>query len=105
MCSDGFRNFMELPIAAVGSNETGAGRDDSSRAWHFKLEVGIVWHCHEAPEGWSSEDGVVLRFTVDPFEIQYLLMEVGRTAENHLQAYFSKGVDCFPCNNSMEGCA
>ena len=86
---------MELPVAAVGSDETTADCDDSSRAWHFKLEVGIVWHCHEAGEGCSPEDCVVLRFPVDHFEVQRLLAEVGCAAENQFQAYFSKGVDCF----------
>ena len=51
---------MELSAAAVRSDEAAADYDDSSRAWHFQLEVGIVCYCREAREGWASEDGMVL---------------------------------------------
>ena len=74
-------------------------------AWHFLLEVGIVWYCHEAGEGWSPEDCMVLRLLVDYFKVQGLITKVGRVAKHHLQAYLSQRVDCFSWYNPVEGCA
>ena len=96
---------MELSVAAVGSDEAAADCDDSSRDWHFQLEVGVVWYCHETSEGWSFEDGMVLGFPVDYFEVQRFLAKVTRVAKNHLETYFSEGIGCFSWHDSMEGCA
>jgi len=62
---------------------------------------------HEAGEGWSSENCVVLRLPVDHLEIKCFLAEIGRAPEYYLQAYPSHGVDYFawydPWNVVPEG--
>src|SRR3954470_7240352 len=73
-------------------------------ARHLQLEVGVMGYGHEAGEGSSSENCVVLRIPVDHFEIQRLLAEIGRAPEDYFQAYPSHGVDCFSWYDPMESC-
>ena len=82
---------MEFSVAAVGSDEATADYDDSSGSWHFQLEVGVVWYCHEVREGWSPEDGVVLRFPVDHFKVQRLLAKVVALPKTTSRFIFPRG--------------
>ena len=51
---------MEFLVAAVGSDEAAADCDDPVWAWHLQLEVRVMGYGHEASEGCSPEDCVVL---------------------------------------------
>ena len=70
-----------LDVALIGVLERGADGDDTFRARHLQLEVGVVGDGHELGVAWTPKDGVVRPPEPHHLEGEQLLAEVGYRAE------------------------
>jgi hypothetical protein len=59
----------------------GPDGDDTFRAWHLELEVGVVRNHHEFSVAGMPEDGMIGPMEPNHLEIEGLLPEVGGGAE------------------------
>ena len=73
-------------------------------AWHLQLQVRVMGYCHEFGKRRSAEDGMVLRFPVNYFKLDFFLPEVARRAENYVQRYFAEGISGSSRYDAMESC-
>ena len=93
-----------LDVAVVCMFVRGLDCDDTIRAWHLELEVGIVGHCHELGVARSPQDGVVGSPETDYFEGEDFLAVVGRGAEADGKVDAPEGLRAPPRHDAMEGC-
>jgi hypothetical protein len=57
-----------LNVALVGVVVCGTDGDDSRRAWHFQLEVGVIWDDHELGVAWPSQNNMI--GTSEPYHLK-----------------------------------
>ena len=88
-------------VALVGVLERGADGDDTLRARHLHLEVGVVGDRHELGVAWTPKDGVC---PPEPHHLEgeHLLADVGRRAEADGQVDLAEGLDSLPRRNTVE---
>ena len=91
-----------LDIALVGMLERGANGDDTFRAWHLHLEVGVVGDRHKLGVVGTPKDGVVGSPEPHHLEGAHFLAKVGRRAEADGQVDLAEGLDSLPRRNAME---
>jgi hypothetical protein len=65
-----------LHVTLIGVLVGGPDGDDTLRAWHFELEVGVVGDCHELGVAGMPKDGVLGSMEPDHLEGKGLLPEV-----------------------------
>ena len=76
---------VELFVAVVGAQETATdGQRDAVVFRHLHLQVCIVRHRHELREHRPPQDGVVLRLPIHHLELEPLVSEVARLAEDDI---------------------
>ena len=65
------------------------GQWAASISGHLHLQVGVMWHCNELGERGSAQDGMVLRLPVHHLELESLIAEIVRLAEDDVQGDFA----------------
>ena len=63
-------------LTIVGLLKAALDGDDSLRAGHLELKVGVIGDGHELGEEWSTKEGVVDTGEVNDLKGERLLMEV-----------------------------
>ena len=76
-----FRALNTLDVALVGVLERGADGDDTPRARHLQLEIGVVGDGHEFGVAGTTKDGVVGSPKPHHLEGEHFLAEVGCRVE------------------------
>ena len=79
-------DLLELPVTVVPSSKASMnGYWGPVVTWHLQFQVREMGYSHEFGKCGPAEDGVVLRFPVDYFELDLLFPEVVGRAEDHIQ--------------------
>ena len=74
---------VKVFITIVGSLKIAVdGQGGAVISWHLQLKIRIMWDRHEFGECWPPQDGVILRFPVDNFELDALLPKVAWLTED-----------------------
>jgi hypothetical protein len=80
----------------------GPNGDNTLRARHLELEVGVVGDCHKHGVARTSKDGVVGSLETNHLKSECLLPEVSGGSEADRQVDPSNWLCSFPWHDSME---
>jgi hypothetical protein len=80
----------------------GTDSDDTIRAQHFELEVGVVGNRHEPAVAGAPKNGMVCPMEPNYLESESFLPKVGRSTETDKQVDPLDGLCSFSRHNTME---
>jgi hypothetical protein len=75
------RDVIILPLIEVDILKVTSYGDDSARAEHLELQIGVVSDGHELGVAWLAQEGVVGTRKVCYLKGEHLCVEVGSTPE------------------------
>jgi hypothetical protein len=82
--------------------ERGTDGDDTLQTRHLHLEASVVGDRHELGVARTPQNSVVCSLEPHHLEGEYLLVEVGRSAEADGQVDLTEGLDLLPQRNTVE---
>ena len=97
------RQGQRMFLSSEGMLRVAVDSNDPLGAWHFELEVCVVWDGVEASERCTAEQGVIAAAKRYDVEDQVLASKVIGRAEHYFQAYRARAPGFNAWNHSFKG--
>src|SRR4051812_19055978 len=98
--SEGFGDSVKVFVALIRQCEASMHCDWAVGSWNSPQQLSVMRYCHEPGICGSSQDFIVLRWSVHNLELEPFLPEVFDCPELHVESYLAQGViGLFGCYN------